>query len=142
MKRRKIFAILVSACAILVAVFLWLSILQARSEQARDVEINDTCQRIFLETKWFMQDQGRLPHSLTELHLDSKIDAPLIQTLQHSELHDTYEYIQTTNGFTIIITGPSVKWFEKGFRMEKHYTTNDLLNVDSSIKITPSTEPH
>jgi competence protein ComGC len=130
MKRKKTVIILVVICAVLFTVFV-LGFLRAWSEEAREVQVNAVCQKLAIEIKGFQMQEGRYPHSLPELQsadyqgeTEKQIIRELTDMIQHNNWHDTYEYIPSTNGFTIVVTGPEPApsgWFGKQRKIEKHY---------------------
>ena len=131
MKRKTIAVVLAAICAVLFTVIFWLGFLRAWSEQAREVEISDVCQKLPIMIKGFQIREGRYPHSLAELQsadyqneTQKEIMQRLMGFIQHNEWHDTYNYIPSTNGFIIIVTGPEPApsgWFGKQRKIEKHY---------------------
>src|SRR5207302_10857942 len=57
---------------------------------------------------------------------DKNVVQELMAFAQHNKWHDTYDYVPSTNGFTLVVTGPSAGWLGKGRRMEKHYNAEDV----------------
>jgi len=83
-------------------------------------------------------EKGHYPHSLSELlsvdyddESGKKATQELIGVTQRNEWHDTYDYVPSTNGFTIIVTGPEslpAGWFGKQRKIEKHYELGKALD--------------
>lgn len=128
MKRKTIVIII---CAVLLTVAFVSELFREVSERARDVQVNDVCQKLSIEVKIFRGEEGHYPRSLLELesgdYQDEKYKKSvheLIGITQHNAWHDTYDYIPSTNGYTIIVTGPvsgPAGWFGKQRSIEKHY---------------------
>jgi len=133
MKRKKVVITLGVICTAIFTTVVALEFFREVSERARDVQINAVCSKPPIEIKYFQIQNGRLPYSLSELQsTDSlgeagkKVARELMDIIQHNSWHDTYDYIPSTNGFTIVVTGPSAGWWGKGRRIEKHYEAEDI----------------
>jgi hypothetical protein len=123
--------IVIIICAVLFTAVFVLELFREVFERARDVQINDVIPKLAVEIKYFQIQEGHYPHSLSELQstdfsdeADKKIIQELIGITQHNGWHDTYDYIPSTNGFTIVVTGTEpapAGWFGKQHRIEKHY---------------------
>jgi hypothetical protein len=147
MKRKKNAIVLAVICAVLFTVVFWLGFLRAWSEAARDVEIDDVCQKLPIMIEGFQIEHGRYPHSLAELQsatnqneTDKEIMQRLMGFIQHNKWHDTYDYMPSTNGFTIIVTGPEPVpsgWLGKQRKVERHYELGQVLDKVTINAIKP-----
>ncbi|PYK63401.1 MAG: hypothetical protein DME21_02970 [Verrucomicrobia bacterium] len=133
MKRKNVVIVLGLICVVMFTVVFALELVRAVSERARDVQANDVCSKLAIEIKYFQIQNGRFPHSLSELQstdslgeADKNVVQELMAFAQHNKWHDTYDYVPSTNGFTLVVTGPSAGWLGKGRRMEKHYNAEDV----------------
>jgi hypothetical protein len=131
MERKKLVIVLVVVCVALFTVACVLESFREVSERVRDVQVNDVCQKLSFEATAFRVQEGHYPHSLPELEsadylgeTEKRINQELIGVTQHNNWHDMYDYIPSTNGFTIIVTGPEslpAGWFGKKRKVERHY---------------------
>ena len=133
MKRKKVVITLGVLCAAIFTTLVALECYREVSERARDVQSDDVFVKLAIEIRYFRIQNDRLPHSLSELQstdslgeVGKNIARELMDIIQHNSWHDTYDYIPSTNGFTIVVTGPSAGWWSKGRRIEKHYEAEDL----------------
>jgi hypothetical protein len=80
---------------------------------------------------------GQYPKALSDMLTNGNEDQTdrnaindLLKELEHNPWHDRYDYQPSTNGFTIIVTGPDVAptgWVGKEQKIEKHYSIGDAV---------------
>jgi hypothetical protein len=127
--------LIILACAAFLLGAIVLHCYRVVSERAREVQINDTCQKLAIEITVFRVQEGYYPRALPQLpsvsYLDEggrKASRDLMSVIQHNAWGDRYEYVPGTNGFTIRVCGPKVGlagWFGKVQKVEKHYPFDD-----------------
>jgi len=101
---------------------------------------NKTDAYIHSLSKWielYQRSENFYPHSLLDLPLNHELDENskqsvknLLNEIQHNPWHDNYDYNPSTNGFTIIVTGPAPPpegWFGKQRRIEKYFAIGDAF---------------
>jgi len=127
-----------ASCALLLLAFLVLGFLRDWSEAARNVQVDDVCQKLAIEVRLFQIQEGHYPSSLSDLqattHLDEankQIIRELTGIAQHNKWQDKYNYIPSTNGFfSIVVSGPAAPpmgWFGKTRTIARHYQVGDTL---------------
>jgi hypothetical protein len=132
--RMKSKTVLIVACALLLGDVCVLDTYRPVSERGRDVRINDVSRGLAGAIRFFHDETGHYPRPLSELQLTD--DGPrhkqwildLMAKVEHDGWHDTYDYISTTNGVIIVVTGPQpipACWFGK------RRTTNIFYNIET-----------
>jgi len=134
MKSKK-FIMVIVVCGVLFAPPCVLEGFREFSDAAREVQINNVFQHLSIDIEIFREQEGRYPTSLLELQSHNYMDekggnfTENLINLSRNRWHDTYEYIPSTNGFTIIVIGPKwpSSWFGKQRTIEKHYAVGEAL---------------
>jgi hypothetical protein len=114
-------------------IVFWVGFFRGWSDLARDTQLNDVCLRLSMNIETFRGEEGRYPQSLSELEsanyqsdFEKEATQRLFNVIRHNEWHDVYDYYPSTNGFTIIVTGPEYGLFGSSStqrRIEKDYKT-------------------
>ena len=117
------------------------------SERARKVEVNNVCQTLSIYINLFQKNNGRYPRSLSELLSADIVDdrenmliRKLIAFTQTNDWHDVYNYVPSTNGFSIIVIGPELALLGQVGKQrvyEQKYIDGEAVDIN---KITPQNQ--
>ena len=95
--------------------------------RARKMNDDFMLKALWVELEAFRGDEGHYPESLDELlsrsHTSETEKQELAQDLKHNVWHSTFFYKPTTNGYSIIVTGPELApagWFGQKRKIEKN----------------------
>jgi hypothetical protein len=131
--------IIIIICIVLFGLAFGLEFLREWEEEGRNSETSSTLHGLSISLENFKEEKGHYPQTLSELRSNDdfndeqgkKAIRDLINFTRHNPYHDTYVYISSTNGFTIIVTGPEsapAGWFGKQRKIEKHYELGKVLD--------------
>jgi hypothetical protein len=144
MRYRKNIIIVVSIVLFCSILGLWF--LREASFGLRIYKTDDNLRSLSMYIENFRTIEDHYPQTLSELLTNDYEDESgekalqdLIKEIQHNPWHDNYDYQPSTNGFTIIVTGPETApagWFGKQRKVERHYNIGEAvkeLNIQIRI---------